>query len=67
MQNTLGKDIYLELNLIQEKADHFSKRVFIRSSSNLISKVKAMVPEILTNKYHRFSNSWQSVAKDVLF
>jgi len=67
MQNTLDKDISLELNLIQEKADHFSKRVFIRSSRNLISKVKAMAPEILTSKYHRFSNSWQSVAKDVLF
>jgi glycosyltransferase involved in cell wall biosynthesis len=67
MQNTFNKDISRELNLIQEKADHFSKRVSIRSSSNFALKAKAIVPEILTGKYHRFSNSWQSVAKDLLF
>jgi hypothetical protein len=57
----------MELNLIQEKADHFSTRVFIPSSRNFPLKVKAIIPEILTGKYQRFSNSWRSVAKDLLF
>jgi hypothetical protein len=39
----------------------------MRSSSSLPLKVKTIVPEILTGKYHRFSNSWQSVTKDLLF
>lgn len=66
-KNTFNKDISWELNLIQEKADHFSKRVSIRSSSNFLFKGKAIISEMLTGKYHRFSNSWQSVAKDWLF
>jgi hypothetical protein len=57
----------MELNLIQQKADHFSTRVFIPSSRNFPLKVKAIIPEILTGKYQRFSNSWRSVAKDLLF
>jgi glycosyltransferase involved in cell wall biosynthesis len=67
LQSTLDKDISKELELIQEKAEHFSKRVFIRSSTNFLLKVKAIIPEIFTGKYHRFSNSWQAVARDLLF
>jgi hypothetical protein len=67
MQNTFNKDISSGLNLIQQKADHFSRRAFLRSSRNFPLKVKGIVSEILTGKYHRFSNSWKSVAKDLLF
>jgi glycosyltransferase involved in cell wall biosynthesis len=67
IQNTLNKDISKELNLVQEKADHLFKRVSIRSSSNLPLKLKAIVPEILTGRYHQFSNSWRAVARDLLF
>jgi len=67
MQNTLNKDLSQELSLIQEKAEHFSKRVSIRSSNNFFIKVKDAGSEALTGKYHRFSNSWQSVIKDLLF
>ncbi len=67
IQSSLNKDIAQELNQIQEKAEHFSKRVSIRSSSNFLFKVKDIGSEILTGKYHRFSNSWQSVIKDLWF
>jgi glycosyltransferase involved in cell wall biosynthesis len=66
-QNILNKDFSQELNLIQEKADHFSKRIDIRSSNNFFLKVKDVGSEALTGKYYRFSNSWQSVMKDLLF
>jgi glycosyltransferase involved in cell wall biosynthesis len=66
-QSTFSKDITKEVNLIQQKAEHFSRRAFLRSSSNFPLKVKGVVSEILTGKYHRFSNSWQSVAKDLWF
>ncbi|HEY9601117.1 MAG TPA: glycosyltransferase family 2 protein [Allocoleopsis sp.] len=65
-QNALNKDISNELDLIHQKAKHFSKRVDIRSSSNLLLKLKDIVSEFLTGNYHRFSNSWQSVIKDLL-
>jgi len=67
IQSSLNKDISQELNQIQEKAEHFSKRVSIRSSSNFAFKVKDIGSEVLTGKYHRFSNSWQSVIKDLVF
>jgi glycosyltransferase involved in cell wall biosynthesis len=67
MQNILNKDFSQELNLIQEKAEHFSKRISIRSSNIFFLKVKDIGSEALTGKYHRFSNSWQSVMKDLLF
>ena len=65
--NSFNKDISRELNLIQEKANHFSKRVFIRSSSNLLLKAKAIVPEILKGNYNQFSNSWQAIVTDLVF
>jgi glycosyltransferase involved in cell wall biosynthesis len=67
VQDSLVKDISRELKLIEEKANHFSNRASIRSSNNFPLKVKAIVSEIVTGKYHRFSNSWQSVVKDLLF
>jgi glycosyltransferase involved in cell wall biosynthesis len=67
VQNNLRKDISRELKLIEEKANHFSNRASIRSSNNFPLKVKAIVSEIVTGKYHRFSNSWQSIVKDLLF
>lgn len=65
IQNELNKDISRELALIHEKAEHFSKRVGIRSSTNLLLKLNDIVSELLTGKYHRFSNSWQSAIKDL--
>lgn len=67
LQDTLAKEISIELKLIEEKANHFSNRASIRSSNNFPLKVKSIVSEIVTGKYHRFSNSWQSVVKDLLF
>jgi glycosyltransferase involved in cell wall biosynthesis len=67
MQNTFEKDVSREVKLLQEKVEHFSKRVLIRSSNNTPLKLKTMIPEILTGNYQRFSNSWQSVAKDLMF
>jgi glycosyltransferase involved in cell wall biosynthesis len=64
-ETTFSKDIHNELNLIQQKANHYARRAFIRSSSNLPLKLKAIATETLTGKYHRFSTSWQSVAKDL--
>lgn len=66
-QHRLNKDMSRELALIHQKAEHFSKRVDIRCSSNPLLKLKDVVPELLTGNYHRFSNSWQSVVKDLLF
>lgn len=64
-QNKSSQEISSELDLIQQKAVHFSKRAFIRSSNNFPLKLQAIVTETLTGKYHRFSSSWQSVAKDL--
>lgn len=66
-QNEFNQDISQELALIGQKAEHFSKRVAIRCSSNLLIKLKDIVSEIFTGNYHRFSKSWQSVVKDLLF
>ncbi|HEY9600410.1 MAG TPA: glycosyltransferase [Allocoleopsis sp.] len=62
IQNMLHKDTSTELKLIQEKAEHFSQRVLIRSSTNFPLKLKATISEVLTGKYHRFSNVWYSIA-----
>lgn len=65
LQNQTSHKIYNDLDLIQQKADHFSKRAFIRSSNNFPLKLKAIMTETLTGKYHRFSSSLQSVVKDL--
>jgi glycosyltransferase involved in cell wall biosynthesis len=70
IQDTLHKDnknIPSSLNLIEEKIAHVSQRVFIRSSSNLPLKIKGIITEVLTGKYHQFSNAWQSALKDLWF
>lgn len=66
MKPTISRDISVELSLIQQKADHFSKRALIGSSSNFLLKMKALMSDTLTGKYHYFSNSWISVVKDLV-
>jgi hypothetical protein len=66
MKPTINKDVSIELELIQQKAEHFSRRAFIGSSGNFPPKVKALIGDTLTGKYHHFSNSWISVVKDLV-
>jgi len=52
--------------LVEEKITHSSKRAAAHSSRG-IAKVSEVVSEVLTGRYERFSNSWQSVVEDLCF
>jgi glycosyltransferase involved in cell wall biosynthesis len=50
---------------IREKMSHVSMRSAARSTSGL-SKVRAVMSEVFAGRYHRFSDSWLSIARDLL-
>ena len=52
------------LELIQEKEKHLLKRARIRSSSG-ISRITKVVGEAFSGRYQRYSNSWQSIVRDL--
>ena len=53
------------LRTIREKMSHVSMRSAARSSTG-VRKVKAVVSEAFAGRYHRFSDSWLSMARDLL-
>jgi hypothetical protein len=52
--------------LVDEKILHCAQRLAMHSKHG-VAKVGNVVLEMLTGRYHRFSNSWQSAAKDLCF
>jgi hypothetical protein len=58
----LGED---KLSLIQDKAEHLAARAAARSAKGL-EKTKLVLSEAVAGRYHRYSKSWHSVARDLL-
>jgi hypothetical protein len=52
--------------LLRHKVAHLAARFRSRSESGLARRL-LVCREAVTGRYHRFSNSWQSVAQDLLF
>jgi len=53
------------LRRLDDKARHLSRRAAIRSSSRSARIVKVL-SEALTGRYQRFSDSWQSIIRDIV-
>jgi glycosyltransferase involved in cell wall biosynthesis len=51
--------------IIQEKIDHISSRSLARSSKGF-TKLRVVMSEIAAGRYHRFSDSWISAARDLI-
>jgi hypothetical protein len=54
------------MDLIEEKLQHLSRRAMAHSAHGL-ARTKHVFGEILSGRYQRFSNSWQSVIEDMCF
>jgi glycosyltransferase involved in cell wall biosynthesis len=52
--------------LIDEKIKHCSRRAEVHSARGT-TRIGAVLSEVLTGRYVRFSNSWQSVVEDLCF
>jgi glycosyltransferase involved in cell wall biosynthesis len=61
-----SKQKELIVELCQQKNRHFSNRTLIHSKQGF-AKLKLIIEEIKSGNYKRFSNSWKSVIKDLLF
>lgn len=51
-------------NLLKQKEMHLLMRAEIRSTKG-ISRVLKVVAELITGRYRRFSNNWQSIIRDL--
>jgi hypothetical protein len=54
-----------KLKLIRDKAEHLSVRAAARAANGL-EKTKLVFWETVAGRYHRYSKSWHSVARDLL-
>jgi glycosyltransferase involved in cell wall biosynthesis len=52
--------------LVEEKIEHCSRRAAVHSARGA-TRIGAVLSEVLTGRYVRFSNSWQSVVEDLCF
>ena len=52
------------LNLLKQKETHLLRRATARSSQG-ISRLFGVLAEASTGRYHRFSNSWYSIVRDL--
>jgi glycosyltransferase involved in cell wall biosynthesis len=52
------------LNLLRQKEMHLLRRATVRSSKG-ISRLFEVLAEASTGRYHRFSNSWYSIVRDL--
>jgi len=53
------------LELIEAKVQHLRARQELYEGSTL-KRIKNVLQEVLAGRYHKFSNGWKSVAKDLL-
>jgi len=51
--------------VIQEKINHIAKRSAARSAKG-VSRIKVVLSEMVAGRYHRFSDSWISAARDLI-
>ncbi|MGA7410085.1 MAG: glycosyltransferase family 2 protein [Bryobacteraceae bacterium] len=52
------------IKLLEDKEIHLARRAKVRSASG-IKRVTGVLAEACTGRYHRFSNSWYSVIRDL--
>ena len=57
--------IEAKINYLRARQNHYITRQYIRKHKNHIARLTGILKELLTFRYHRFSNGWKTVLRDL--
>ena len=63
---SVGIENKIVQKLVVAKIHHLEARQFLHETSSLQKRVKLVLQELIKGRYHKFSNGWQSIIKDLL-